>query len=151
MRAIVAPLPIVRRMSRIAMGVRFVWSLPSDCHAPPGSVVLHCPLDQMVPIANSRQLLAQSGLPPENLVEVAYNSQAAFHRHGFDAHRLNFANALDQLEVWVRRFTSAEGGGLYAPCGSTVNRIRGPRLKNAEMKGAAPGTRIEERMTPKRR
>ena len=92
-RAIVASLPIVRRMSRI-MGVRFVLTLPSGWQAPPGSVVLHCPLDEMVPIAHSRQLLAKSGLPPENLVAVAYNGHAPFHRRAFDAHRMSFASAL---------------------------------------------------------
>jgi len=150
-RAIMASLPILCRMSRIAMGVRFVWTLPPNCHAPPGSVVLHCPLDQMVPIAHSRQLLAQSGLPPENLVEVAYNGHVAFDRRGFDAHRMNFASALDQLEFWVRRLTSADGDGLDTPYGSAVNRILGPSLKNAEVMEASPGTRIEEKITPKQR
>jgi len=150
-RAIMASLPIVRRMSRIAMGVRFVWTLSSDCHAPPGSVILHCPLDQMVPIAYSRQLLAQSRLPPENLVEVAYNGHAALYRRGYAAHRMNFANALDQLEFWVRRLTSTDGDRLDAPRGSAMGRILGPCLKNAEVMEASPDTRIEERITPKQR
>jgi len=150
-RAIVASLPIVRRISRIALGVRFVWRLSSDYHAPPGSVVLHCPLDQMVPIAHSRQLLAQSDLPPENLVAVTYNGDAALHRRGFDAHRMNFANALDQLEFWARRLTSADRDGFDGPCGLAVDRILGPCLKNAELMEGSPGTRIEATMTPKQR
>ena len=146
-----AALPIVRQMSRITMSVRLVWTLPSGCHAPPGTVVLHCPLDQMAPIVHRRQLLAQSGLPPENLVEVTYNGHAAFHRRGFDAHRMNFANALDQLEFWARRLISADWDGLDGPCSLAVNRILGPCLAGADLIESSPGTRNEEMMTPKQR
>jgi len=150
-RAIVAALPIVRQMSRIALSVRFAWMFPSNDLAPSGSVILHCPLDQMVPIAHSRQLLAQSGLPPEHLVAVTYNGHAAFHRRGLDAHRMNFANALDQLEFWVRRLTAADRDSTGAPCGSDVDRMIRPYLNRAKVSEGSLSKRNEAMMTPKRR
>ena len=47
--------------------------------------------------------------------------------------------------------TTADGDGFDGLCGLAVDRILGPCLKNAEMMEGSPGTRIEERMTPKQR
>jgi len=64
---------------------------------------------------------------------------------------MNFANVLDQLELWVHRLASADRDALDGPCGLAVDRNLGPCLTNAEVMGASPVTRIEERMTPKQR
>jgi hypothetical protein len=102
-RALVATLPFIRRVTNVEFGCKFVWTLAAPRPLPAETIILHCPLDRTIPIAHSRELLAVSGLPPGNLVPVAYDGGAVRWRRGFHAHRMSFPNALDQLELWARR------------------------------------------------
>lgn len=43
----------------------------------PGSVVLHSAGDEVIPLADSKTLIAASGLPPETLVEVGSDHRLA--------------------------------------------------------------------------
>jgi hypothetical protein len=45
--------------------------------APPGTIILHSEADDVVPIADSRELLARSGLPESALVVVGSDHRLA--------------------------------------------------------------------------
>jgi len=44
---------------------------------PPGTRILHSRLDEVIPFADSEALLRNSGLPPENLIEIGSDHRLA--------------------------------------------------------------------------
>ena len=57
----------------------------------PGTLIMHAPEDEVVPLEHSRQLAEKSGLPAENLIVVG------------EGHRMNDPAALDALLRAVER------------------------------------------------